>query len=179
MERIAPLSTGTKLTIAAGGLLFTDLFLTWQQLPLKFGKKFEVTKSLDGWDRLGLIIGLLTLMLLAIVVLRSTDVELSPEVPWNQITLALASLIFAVALVKSATDDHRAWASFAGVVLAAGTVVGAYLDRSRQEPISERPVRAKWRPRVRASAVPPSNGASPRAALPEPEAQAVEPSRRW
>jgi hypothetical protein len=184
MERIAALSNGTKLTLASGFLLFFDLFFTWQNLPQRFGTRFDVTATLDGWDRWGLVIGLLALALLTVVVIRETDVELSPYVPWNLATLALASVLLGVTLLKNLTDAHSAWASYAGIVLAALTVVGAYLDRDRIEPEHEHEHEGvgplTWRPRVRASPEPAPSGRSPaRRAPAEPEPQAAEPARRW
>jgi hypothetical protein len=179
MERIAALSTGTKLMLASGSLLFFDLFFTWQNLPQRFGRKFDVTASLDGWDRVGLVLALLTLAFVAIVVVRNTDAELSPDVPWNRITLGLASLLLAVAALKNVTDAHSAWAAYAGVVLAAVAVVGAYLDRDRPPP-EAKPIEAgNWRPRVRATAGPePANGRGPRASA-EPEPRQARPASRW
>ena len=179
MERIAALSTGTKLMLASGALLFLDLFFTWQKLPQYFGTKFAVTADLDGWDRIGLVLGLLTLALLTLVVLRNAEVELSPDVPWNRITFGLAALVFAVALLKNLTDAHSAWAAYVGVVLAAVTLVGAYLDRDRPAP-EPKPVEAgSWKPRVRVAAGPEtSNGGTPRETT-EPESRPAQPASRW
>jgi hypothetical protein len=180
MERIAALSTGTKLMIASGALLFLDLFSTWQNVPQRFGKKFDVTASLDGWDRLGLVLGLVTLGFLVVVVLRETDVELSPDVPWNRITLALAAVTFGLALLKNVTDAHSAWGAYVGVVLAALAVVGAYLERDRPEPEPKAIETGTWRPRERATGGPtPTNGSQSRTGAQEPETRSAEPARRW
>jgi hypothetical protein len=176
VEGIAALSTGTKLMLASGTLLFFDLFLTWQNLPQRFGRKFQVVESLDGWDRVGLVLGLLTLALLALVILRQLDVELSPEVPWNWITLGLAGLVLAVATLKNVTDDHSAAAAYAGIVLAALLVAGAFLDRDRPPPEPKPVTSGEWKPRVRATpSVPSSNGPATR----EPEQRPTEPAPRW
>jgi hypothetical protein len=180
MERIAALSIGTKLMLASGSLLFCDLFLTWQTLPQRFGRRFEVTASLDGWDRVGLVVGLLALALLALVVVRSTDAELSPDAPWNGITLGLASLVLAVTTLKNVTDGRSAWAAYAGVALAAVMVAGAYLDRDRPPPESKPIEAGNWRPRVRAPAGRPelSSGRSPRASA-ELEPDQTRSASRW
>ena len=180
MERIAALSTGTKLTLASGALLFVDLFFTWQTLPQRFGKKFEVTESLDGFDRWGLVLVLLILGLLALVVVLETDAELSPDVPWRLLTLGLASLVFVVTVLKNVTDPHSAWASYVGLVLAALTVVGTYLDRNLERP-EPSPARRppEWRTRVRASSAPAPQGRSDGPAPAEPDPHAAEPSQRW
>ena len=177
MEGIASLSTGTKLMLASGTLLFFDLFFTWQNLPQQFGK-FHFTASLDGWDRVGLVVGLLTLALLAVVVVRLTDLELSPDVPWNTVTFVLAVLVCAFVVLKNVTDAHSAWAAYAADILGGLVVVGAYLDRERPAPVP-RPIEAgNWKPRVRATDSPqPTNGrATPAPA--EPESRPAAPASR-
>ena len=87
---------------------------------------------LDGWDALGLAIGLLALGLVALViVVRVSDVEVSPDIDWELIVLALASAILLLVLAKNLTDRNSAWPSYLAVVLAAGGVVGAFLDLSQ------------------------------------------------
>ncbi len=139
MERIKALSNGTKIMLGAGALLFLDLFLTWQNLKISYGRSGTATQYLDGWDFWGLLIGLATLGLLALViVLRLTDIEVSPDVPWNAITLALGVLIFVLTLVKNITDADSSWASYVGVVLGALVVAGAYLDRAQTRSVEPR-----------------------------------------
>lgn len=176
MERMAALSTGTKLIVASSTLLFFDLFLTWQDLPRRFGRKFQVVESLDGWDRVGLVLGLLTVALLALVLLRQADVELSPDVPWNWITLGLAGLVLTMAALKNLTDDHSAAAAYAGVVLAVFIAVGAFLDRDRPAPEPKPVTSGAWKPRVRAA---PSTPSSAGPAAREPEPRPTEPAPRW
>jgi hypothetical protein len=179
MERIAALSTGTKLMLGSGVLLFFDLFFTWQKIPQHFGTKFDVTASLDGWDRLGLVLGLLTLALVVLVVLRETDVELSADVPWNRIVLGLAAAMVAVAVAKNVTDTHSAWGAYLGVALAAAALVGAVLERDRPEP-EPKPIDAgKWRPSARASTASTANGAGTDTQSREPTARPAEPASRW
>jgi hypothetical protein len=180
MGRIAALSLGTKLMLASGALLFSDLFLTWQNFDVKFDKNFAVTKSLDGWDAWGLLLGLLTLGLIGMLIAREMDSELSPDVPWNLVTLVLGVLVLALAVVKNLTDDHSAIPSYVGVALAALIAVGAVLDLSRPDPEPRGDVPpAKWRPRVRSSAPPPADHSPSRRAPADPESHAAEPSPRW
>ena len=177
MESIATLSTGTKLLLASATLLFLDLFMTWQNLTQQFGK-FRFTASLDGWDRPGLLMGLLALGLISLVVVRLTELELSPDVPWNVFTFALSAVLLAVAVLKNVTDAHSTSAAYAGVVFAALTVVGAYLDRDRPAP-EPKPINGgSWKPRVRAGSEPtPANG-RPHAAQ-EPESAPAQSTARW
>jgi hypothetical protein len=179
MERIASLSTGTKLMLASGSLLFFDLFLTWQHLRQQYGR-YDVTANLDGWDRWGLLLGLLTLALLTIVVLRETEVELSADVPWNRIVLGLTTAMLVVAVLKNLTDADSAWASYLGVLLAGVALVGAYFERDRPEPeVVEKPLGEKWKPSVRTSAGQASSGNSAGRIAADAEPPAAEPARRW
>jgi MFS superfamily sulfate permease-like transporter len=180
MERTAALSTGTKLILACGGLLFLDLFFTWQKNDQMFGKKFVLTQSLDGWDAWGLLLGLLTLAIVTLAIIRYTGLELSPEVPWNLVTLVLGALVFLVAFVKNLTDSGSTIPSYVGVALAGAVAVGAYLDRSRSEPQRDISARAEWKPRVRPAAQAPSaDGTAARSAPAEPEPRSSQPAKRW
>jgi hypothetical protein len=166
--------------LASGVLLFSDLFLTWQDFDVSFGKRFTVTKSLDGWDAWGLVLGLLTLSLLVILIVREVDAEISPDVPWNMITSVLGVLVLAVALVKNLTDEHSAVPSYVGIALAALVAVGAVLDRSRPDPEPRADVTpANWRPRVRPGTPPPADHSSSGRAATEPEPWTAESSQRW
>ena len=143
MERIKALPRGTKLVLASGVLLFFDLFFTWQTLPLDFGRAGRAVAPLDGWDAWGLLIGLLTMSLVALVVIvHLTDLELSPDVPWGLITLGLATAVFVLTVVKNLTDAESAVASYVGIVLAALAVVGAYMTRAEERPeVTVEPIR--------------------------------------
>jgi hypothetical protein len=149
MKTLVALSTGTKLMLASSVLLFFDLFLTWQKVPQEYGGKFNFTSNLDAWDGWGLLIAVATLALLTLLVLRETSVEFSSEVPWNRIVLALSVAMLLVAALKTLLDAYSAWASYAGVGLAAVCVVGAWLDRYRVQPEREPSLGDQWKTRVR------------------------------
>ena len=172
VERIKALPRGTKLVLASGVLLFFDLFFTWQKLQLDFGREGRAVASLDGWDAWGLLIGLLTMALVALVVIvHLTDLELSPDVPWGLITLGLATAVFVLTLVKNLTDAESALASYVGIVLAALVVVGAYMARAEE------------RPEATAEAMRPTTARRPSRAYeapPEPERTTVETAgHKW
>ena len=172
MERIKALPKGTKLVLASSVLLFFDLFFTWQKLPLDFGRAGRAVAPLDGWDAWGLLIGLLTMALVALVIIvHLTDLELSPDVPWGLITLGVATAVFVLTVVKNLTDAESALASYVGIVLAALAVVGAYMTRAEERP---EVIAEPMRPRATRRA--------PRAyeAPKEPERTTVEPAgRKW
>ena len=88
VERIKELSLGAKLVLAGSTFLFFSLFLTWQKLEVDYGPAGTGTLMLDGWDALGLVIGLLTLGLLTLAaVVYLSDVEISPDFAWELATL--------------------------------------------------------------------------------------------
>jgi len=127
MEGIKALSTGTKLVLAAGPLLFFSLFFTWQTPEIDYGRAGRADALLDGWDFWGLLIGLVTMTLVTLVVIAElTEVEMSEDVPWVLLNLALGVVVFMLALVKNLTDSDSAWASYAGVLLAAVVALGCY-----------------------------------------------------
>ncbi len=133
MDRITSLSTGSKIVLGCGVLLFFSLFFTWQNLQVDFGRAGIATLTLDGWDFWGLLIGLLTLgLVVLVVVVHATESAVSDEVPWEGVMLMLGGSIFALALLKNLTDADSAWMSYFGLGLAAGVVAGAYLDWSRE-----------------------------------------------
>ncbi len=133
MDRITGLSTGSKIVLGCGVLLFFSLFFTWQNLEVDFGRAGIATLALDGWDFWGLLIGLATLAIVAIVaVVHATEVQVSDDVPWEGVMVALGGSIFGLTLLKNLTDADSAWISYLGLALAAGIVAGSYLDWSRE-----------------------------------------------
>jgi len=135
MERINALSTGTKLVLVAGPLLFVSLFFTWQKLEIDYGRAGRGEMLLDGWDRWGLLIGLLILALVTLVVIvQLTDVEMSPDVPWDRLILALGATILVLTLVKNLGDADSTWTSYVFVLMAALVAVGAYLGWAEARP---------------------------------------------
>lgn len=145
MDRISAFSTGTKLVLAGGFLLLVDLFLTWQTIELDYGPKVQVTQGLPGWDFWGLLIGLATIALLVIVVIRESDAELLLDSRWDRAPLVLGGLILVFTIVKNVRDSDSTWASYLGVALAAVVAVGAFVDWSRAR-AEEIPVHSAWRP---------------------------------
>jgi hypothetical protein len=128
MDRLTSFSTGTKLFLAGAVLLFLDLFLTWQNLPLDFGRRTDITRSLDAWDLWGLLIGLLTLGLIAAVIFGETYDELELDSRFELALFAGSSLVLAIAVVKNLLDAGSAWASYLGILLAALMTFGAFRD---------------------------------------------------
>lgn len=133
MERIKSLTLGTKLVLVAAIAFFLNLSLTWQKIDVDFGPAGTAERMLDGWDAWGLLLGALSLALVALTVLvHLTDVELSETVRWDRITLALGGMLLAVTVVKNLLDDGSTIASYVGIGLAAVVLAGAWLDVRRE-----------------------------------------------
>ena len=127
MERFKALSTGPKLVLVAAPLLFASLFFTWQKLEIDFGRAGKGEALLDGWDAWGLLLFLLVAAVVTLtVLLYLTEVEMSPDVPWERIVLGLGAAILAVVLVKNLRDADSTYVSYAFVLLAAVVFLGTY-----------------------------------------------------
>ena len=129
MATLKALPRGTKLVLVAAPLLLVSLFFTWQNVDVDYGPAGIASAPLDGFDAWGLLLALLVATLLTIVILRElTEVEMSPDIPWEKITLGLGIAAFAVALAKNLLDDGSSWESYGFVALAGLVALGAYLD---------------------------------------------------
>jgi hypothetical protein len=136
-ERARALSTGAKLVLSSCVLLFFALFLTWQTLQIRYGQTATATEMQDGWDFWGLLIGFVAVALVTLVVIvHASDVDISPDVPWEGLVLGLASLLLGLTVLKNLTDADSAWVSYLAIGLAAVAVAGAYLDWSRARELS-------------------------------------------
>lgn len=151
MKKFRTLSSGTKLVLLAGPILFMGLFFTWQQLRVDYGPAGVAELPQDGWDAWGLAVGLFTIAVVTIVALRRlTEVEMSPDVPWETLTFGLGTGAFGLVVLKSLTDADSTWASyvFVGVagVLAAGTYLLWAETRGDGAPMLRRRRRREVRP---------------------------------
>ena len=133
VQRIKGLSLGAKVVLAASGLLFVSLFLTWQNLEVVYQGAGTGTLMLDGWDIWGLLIGFLLMGLVGLVLFAKTaDLALWPDVDWELVALVAAGVVFTLVLVKNLTDRNSAWVSYVALVLAGVIVAGAFLDWTRE-----------------------------------------------
>jgi hypothetical protein len=129
MAKFKALPRGTQIVLVAGPLLVLSLFFTWQNVKVDYGPAGVATIPLDGFDAWGLLLALLALTTVTIVALASlTEVQLSDDIPWAKITLAVGVATAAVAVVKSLGDAESSLASYGFVALAVAVAVGTYLD---------------------------------------------------
>jgi hypothetical protein len=123
MEQLKGLPLGRQLILGAGVLLLIDTFLHWQSVDIG-----PFTASRNGWHGFwGVLLGLLTIALVAWVAARAFDVEMPMEIPEGLTSLVLGVLILAFALIKNLTDDYSTLWSYIGIVLAAIVAYGAWL----------------------------------------------------
>jgi len=122
MDRFNALGRGAQLMLVAAVLLFIDLFLPWQD--------FEVV-SFSGWRGFaGVMLGLLTLVTLAWLVVRLLSVNIPLPVSTAMTGALLGVLVAAFGIIKLLTilgDEQTIWA-WIGVILAILVAVGAYLQ---------------------------------------------------
>lgn len=143
MQKLKSLSLGSKLVLVSGPLLFVGLFFNWQTLQVDYGPAGVAELPQDGWDVWGLLAGLLAIATVTLVVLRRlTEVEMSEEVPWEKLVLALGAAAFALVVLKSVTDDNSTWVSYVFVAAAGALAAGSYLlwaeSREHGAPLSRR-----------------------------------------
>jgi hypothetical protein len=129
MPDLRTLSTGTKILVAAGVLLFLDTFLAWQEVSVEVGGVEIASASRNAWHGFwGVVMGVALVALLIWVAIQIFKVEVpNLTIPERTVTAALAGLVFVLALLKNLVDDYSAWPSYVGIVLAAGVAVGGWM----------------------------------------------------
>jgi hypothetical protein len=131
MDRFNALGRGAQLMLVAGVLLLIDLFLPWQDFGISDELGIDVDDSFSGWRGFaGVVLGLLTIVLLAWLVVRLFAVDIPLPVSQAMTAALLGVLIAAFGIIKLLTilgDEQTIWA-WIGVVLSILVAVGAYLQ---------------------------------------------------
>ena len=146
MPDLRTLSTGTKILLGAGLLLFIDTFLAWQEVSVEVSGVEIASASQNAWNGFwGVAMGLVLIALLVWVALQIWNVELpNLNLPEKTVTAVLAGLVFVLALLKNLIDDYSAWPSYVGIVLAAAVAVGGWMRLQEPEtvaaPVDREPV---------------------------------------
>jgi hypothetical protein len=172
--------------LVGGVLLFIDLFLPWQGYSGPFKDEIE---SLGGdttftaWHGFGgWVLGLLTIILLAWLVVRLMAVNIPLPTSSAMTAALLAVLILFFAVIKNLVDDYSAWGSYVGIVLAVVIAIGAYMQI--QEAGGIETLKSEIPSMGSSAAAPASEPSAPAAAPPpapaeaapsEPEAPSEEP----
>jgi hypothetical protein len=129
MERFNALGRGTQLMLVGGVLLFIDLFFPWQDFDVGgIADELGVDATFSGWRGVGVILGLLTIVLLAWVIVRLASVNIPLPVSTAMTAALIGTLILVFAVIKILTilgDEATIWA-WVGLVLAIVIAVGAW-----------------------------------------------------
>ena len=111
--------------LVGGVLLFIDMLLAWQSIDL--GPLGDYSRK--GWyGAAGVILGILTIILLAWVIVRLASVDVPLPVSTAMTGALLGTLILIFAVIKLLTilgDETTIWA-WVGLVLAIVIAVGAF-----------------------------------------------------
>ena len=129
MPNLADLSTATKVLLGAGVLMFIDLFLSWQKqcVDTPVG---DVCGSRSGWAGWGVLIGLLTIALIAWegITLAGIASNINVPVAASIVSAALAAGILLFTIIKVLADNEaRSWPMWLGLLLAIAIAVGGWL----------------------------------------------------
>ncbi len=122
MERFNALGRGAQLMLVGAVLLFVDLFLPWQDFDIGDLGQFS------GWRGVGVIVGILTIVLLAWLIVRLASVNIPLPVSSAMTAALIGTLILIFTVIKMLTilgDETTIWA-WIGLVLAVLIAVGAF-----------------------------------------------------
>jgi hypothetical protein len=130
MERFNALGRGAQLMLIGGVLLFIDLFFPWQDFDVGgIADELGVDATFSGWRGIGFVVGLLTIVLLAWLIVRIASVNIPLPVSTAMTGALLGTLILIFAIIKLLTilgDEATIWA-WIGVALAVVVAVGAFM----------------------------------------------------
>jgi hypothetical protein len=130
MERFNALGRGAQLMLVGAVLLFIDLFLPWQDFDIGgLADEFGVDATFSGWRGIGFIVGLLTIVVLAWLIVRLASVNIPLPVSTAMTGALLGTLILVFTIIKLLTilgDEATIWA-WVGVALAVLIAVGAFM----------------------------------------------------
>ena len=122
MEQLQSLTLARKLILGGAVLLLIDTFLNWQQIDTVLGSAGQ-----SAWHGFwGVLIGLMTVALVAWGIARMFGVQMPEGVPEGLISLILGGLILLFAIIKIISDDFVHWPAYVGILLAAVVTYGAW-----------------------------------------------------
>jgi hypothetical protein len=183
MERFNALGRGAQIMFVGAVLLLIDLFLPWQDFDVGgIADELGVDASWSGWHGfVGVVLGLLTIVLLAWLIVRLASVNIPLPVSTAMTGALLGTLILIFAVIKILTilgDEATIWA-WIGLVLAVVIAVGAFqvvqeaggIDQLKTEIPTSMPAQTTGT----TTQAPPPAAAPPPPAAETPPPQAAEP----
>lgn len=177
MERFNALGRGTQLMLVGAVLLFIDLFLAWQDFDIGgVAESLGIDATLSGWHGFaGVILGLLTIVLLAWIIVRlaSINIPLPVSTAMTAALIGTLILIFAVIKILSILGDESTIWSWIGLGLAIVIAVGAF--QTVQEAGGVETLKSEI-PSMPAASAPTETAPPPAPAAPPPAEPAPEPA---
>ena len=178
MDRFNALGRGAQLMLVAAVLLFISLFLPWQDFGVSEAIGVDIDDSFSGWRGFaGIMLGLLTLVTLAWLVVRLLSVNIPLPVSTAMTGALLGVLVAAFGIIKLLSilgDEQTIWA-WIGVVLSILVAVGAYLQVQEAGGIDTLRSEASTLSASTSSSTTPPAAAPPAAAPPPAEPAPAEP----
>jgi hypothetical protein len=172
LERFNALSRGSKVMLVAGALLLIDTFFAWQQVEVE---EFGIEASQNAWHGFwGVVLGLLTVLLVAWFVAKLAGVEINLPVSDAMLGALLALVILLFALIKILDDEFTNFWAYVGLVLAAIIAIGAWLNI--QEAGGVDTLRSEASGLKDAATTSPGETAAATTPAPEPSPPAPEPA---
>ena len=130
MERFNALGRGAQLMLVGAVLLFIDLFFPWQDFDVGgLADELGVDATFSGWRGIGFIVGILTIVILAWLIVRLASVDIPLPVSTAMTGALLGTLVLIFTVIKLLTilgDEATIWA-WIGVALAIVIAVGAFM----------------------------------------------------
>ena len=112
MDKLSQLSRGMQIMLAAGVLLLIDTFFRWQEVSGSIAG-VEFSSGANAWHGFwGVVMGLLTIVLLAWVIARIAAVDIPIPVSTAMVSATVAIVIFLFALIKNLADDYSTFWSY-------------------------------------------------------------------
>ena len=181
MERFNALGRGAQLMLIGGVLLFIDLFFPWQDFDVGgLADELGVDATFSGWRGVGFVVGLLTIVLMAWLIVRIASVNIPLPVSTAMTGALLGTLILVFTIIKLLTilgDEATIWA-WVGTALAVVIAVGAFMtvqEAGGVETLKSEATSLGGSGGTAASAAPEAYQAPPPAETPPPAAAAPEP----
>jgi hypothetical protein len=176
MDRFNALGRGAQLMLIGAVLLLIDLFLPWQDFDIGgIADELGVDASFSGWRGFaGVVLGLLTIVLLAWLIVRLASVNIPLPVSTAMTAGLLGTLILIFGIIKILTilgDEATIWA-WVGLILCVVIAVGAW--RTVQEAGGVDTLRSEAQG-LTASASGGGSGDAPAASAPPPAAPPPAP----
>lgn len=129
MDRLKALGRGSQLMLVGSVLLLIVSFFRWQEVSVDLGPLGSASGGVSAWDDIGgILMGVLTIVLIARLVAQLAAVEIPIPVSFAMTSAVLAFAILIIAVLKNLTDDYSTFWSYLGVALAALIAVGAWME---------------------------------------------------